>query len=128
MQIPEHCRSTPLPREALAGRVARRAVHEVLGDAPITPVRDALLLTSELVTNAIRHTTGGVTLTTHFWPTESRLRVEVADESDRVPHLPARAHAAAEGGRGLRLVDDLSASWGSQIVAGGKCMWFEVSW
>lgn len=128
MLTPDHQRSMTLPREALADRVARRTVHDVLGDAPIVSVRDALLLTSELVTNAIRHTTGEVLLTTYYWPEEARLRVEVADESDHIPELPPRAHPGAVSGRGLRLVDDLATAWGSQVVLGGKCMWFELSW
>jgi anti-sigma regulatory factor (Ser/Thr protein kinase) len=128
MLVPEGSNSTMLPREVLADRVARRTVRDVLGDAPIAPLRDTLLLTSELVTNAIRHTAGEIRLTTRYWPREARIRVEIADESTLIPELPPRPQPGAASGRGLRLVDDISAAWGALPMRAGKCMWFEICW
>jgi hypothetical protein len=42
--------------------------------------------------------------------------------------LPAvrTACADATGGRGLALVEALSDSWGTDVQAGGKTVWFEL--
>jgi anti-sigma regulatory factor (Ser/Thr protein kinase) len=70
-----------------------------------------------------------VTVTVAAW--EKAVRVEVTDASgDGVPVLPPVSEAAdeeAEGGRGMRLVDALSARWGYQRGGGLTTTWFELS-
>jgi anti-sigma regulatory factor (Ser/Thr protein kinase) len=83
-----------------------------------------LLVVSELVTNALVHTDGQVrldlTLSNH------RLRVAVADSSPRTPIKPTSIGWEATGGRGILLVEAMSAEWGTLPVSGGKQVWADV--
>jgi anti-sigma regulatory factor (Ser/Thr protein kinase) len=86
---------------------------------------DAAAITSELVTNAIQHVCGDGTET--IGVTLSRVRnleaVTVA-VSDSSPDGPAMCEAPAGGerGRGLRIVEALSAAWGWRPQEGGKAV------
>ena len=84
----------------------------------------AALVITELVTNALVHTDGQVrldlTLINH------RLRVSVADNSPRTPIKPTSIGWEATGGRGILLVEAMSAAWGTVPVSGGKQVWSEV--
>ncbi|MGV9246278.1 SpoIIE family protein phosphatase [Streptomyces sp. NPDC003710] len=83
-----------------------------------------LLVVSELVTNALVHTGGQVrldlTLLNH------RLRVAVADSSPRSPIKPTNIGWEATGGRGILLVEAMSAAWGTVPVSGGKQVWADL--
>jgi anti-sigma regulatory factor (Ser/Thr protein kinase) len=81
-------------------------------------------LVSELVTNVVLHAHTPCEL--RLEPGE-RLRVEVIDGSRR---LPTRGLFRPEGssGRGLLLVDALSADSGTVVEANGKRVWFELEW
>jgi anti-sigma regulatory factor (Ser/Thr protein kinase) len=84
----------------------------------------AILLTSELVTNAIMHGLGEpVTLAIACGP--GQLRVDVQDGSRTLPLL-AQAPGDAETGRGLMLVDSLSAEWGFYRTPAGKGVYFTL--
>ncbi|MEV0173534.1 PAS domain S-box protein [Streptomyces sp. NPDC050803] len=84
---------------------------------------DALLLVSEILTNAVQHAEGPLGL--HARRTATDLTVEV---SDRSPHLPQPRQAAEneESGRGLLLVRTLADSWGVQPTDEGKTTWFSL--
>lgn len=84
---------------------------------------DARLLVSELLTNAVQHAQGPVTL--HVCRTAVELTVEVGDGS---PHLPEPRHADEdeESGRGLNLVRVLADSWGVRPTDVGKTTWFTL--
>ena len=103
--------------------VARSLVRDSLagfdGDA-----RDvALLLTSELVTNAILHARTPVQL--GVLVDGGRALVCVADRLPESPALSPRAHSHDRpGGRGLALVEDLADTWGTTTYTGGKTVWF----
>ncbi len=85
----------------------------------------AALLTSELVTNAIRHQRhGSITLAINC--AFGQLRVDVHDTSRSLPVL-VDAPADAETGRGLMLVATLSASWGVYRTPGGKAVYFTLA-
>lgn len=56
-----------------------------------------------------------------------RLRIAVNDASPRSPVKPASVDWEATGGRGLLLVEAMSASWGSVPLSGGKQVWSEVA-
>ena len=84
------------------------------------------LLVSELMTNAV-HASWGVApaLSVRLWLLADRERVLIIIW-DASPHAPVRAEvsAEAEGGRGLMLVEAISAQWGtSTIPSGGKTVW-----
>ena len=86
-------------------------------------VSDAELLTSELVTNAVLHARGDVTVTVAV--AEGVAEIGVSDRSSDLPEQQARTWQA-EGGRGLRLVDLVALEWGVVPVAGGKQIWFRL--
>jgi anti-sigma regulatory factor (Ser/Thr protein kinase) len=93
-------------------------------DAPVD--RDiAVLLTSELVTNAVRHS-AGETVTLGIRCARDRLRVDVHDTSRALP-MREDAPADAEAGRGLVLVDELSAEWGFYRTPMGKVVYFTLA-
>ena len=86
-----------------------------------THIPDMLLVFSELVTNAAVHTSAGsTTVVTHVPPT---VRIAVHDTSHLVPAL---RHDARPGGFGLRIVQQLSDSWGWDQTATGKVVWSNI--
>lgn len=87
-----------------------------------TVLDDAELLTSELVTNAVLHGAPPVTLAVEC-DTTSGMRVRVTDGSARQPR-PRTARVADVDGRGMALVDLLSAAWGAEPTDRGKEVWF----
>lgn len=56
-----------------------------------------------------------------------RLRIAVADASPRTPIKPTSIGWEATGGRGILLVEALSAVWGTVPVSGGKQVWAEIA-
>lgn len=109
-----------------AVRHARRFTRRTLRawGVPDDSMDGALLVVSELVTNALVHTDGQVrldiTLINH------RLRISVADTSPRTPIKPTSIGWEATGGRGILLVEAMSATWGTVPVSGGKQVWSEI--
>ena len=105
-------------------RDARRFVGSTIDGLGVASVRDlALLLTSELVTNAVVHAGGEIRVC--VIGDDRRIRVAVEDTSD----TPPRRREAGEGavsGRGLCLVAELAEHWGVDIRDGGKAVWFEL--
>ncbi|MFJ4521050.1 SpoIIE family protein phosphatase [Streptomyces sp. NPDC088810] len=79
------------------------------------------LIISELVTNAIRHAHGPVTLRLIH---DRSLICEVSDGSNTSPRM-RRAHSSDEGGRGLFLVAQLAKRWGTRYTPHGKTIWTE---
>ena len=92
-------------------------------------VSDAELLTSELVTNAVLHARGDVTVTVAV--AEGLAEIGVSDRSSDLPEQRPPTWQA-EGGRGLRLVDLVALEWGVVSVDGGKQIWvrldIDTSW
>jgi serine phosphatase RsbU (regulator of sigma subunit)/anti-sigma regulatory factor (Ser/Thr protein kinase) len=102
---------------------ARRLVREQLTEWGLDgAVEHAVLLTSELVTNAVRYGGGPVKLRLVH---DEALLCEVTDGADP----PPRPHAASlddVDGRGLLLVNQLSSRWGTRRLPVGKTVWFEL--
>ncbi|WP_232248057.1 ATP-binding SpoIIE family protein phosphatase [Streptacidiphilus rugosus] len=80
------------------------------------------LLVSELVTNALRVAKGSVELQLMR---VGKLLVEVSDDDHNLPSLEP-SEPLDEEGRGLGLVSQLSARWGTSRKAVGKVVWFEL--
>ncbi|MFJ3506747.1 SpoIIE family protein phosphatase [Streptomyces luteogriseus] len=104
---------------------ARRFARRTLRSWGVAVDRDAaLLVVSELVTNALVHTDDKVRMDLTL--VNNRLRIAVADASPRSPVRPASIGWEATGGRGILLVEALSATWGTLPVSGGKQVWAEL--
>jgi anti-sigma regulatory factor (Ser/Thr protein kinase) len=100
---------------------ARAAVARAIDDLQLAPLSDDLqLVVSELVTNAIRHAAPPVEL--EIEADEDTVTVAVADGSAGRPQ-PRSADLDAEGGRGLLLIDLLSAESGVRPEPPGKTIW-----
>jgi anti-sigma regulatory factor (Ser/Thr protein kinase) len=93
-------------------------------DVPVDP-DTAVLLASELVTNAIRHETSG-TITLAVTCSCGELRVDVHDSSYFLP-VVLEAALEAEAGRGLMLVATLSDEWGFYRTPAGKAVYFTLA-
>ena len=112
--------------EAVAS--ARDAVRDRLGELlPRDRVDEAVLITDELVTNAIRHATperdGRIGL--RFDITATSVRIVVTDGSARFEWAGRDRPGDLAGGFGLVLVDEIADRWGLSID-GKKAVWFEL--
>jgi len=108
-------------------RTARVFISDFCNVRQLGSVRDvASLLTSELVTNAVTHGASFVLL--EAGAAASKLRVAVSDDNPDVPVVgPVPPDVTSERGRGLLLVAVLAATWGVELVDGGKAVWFELT-
>jgi anti-sigma regulatory factor (Ser/Thr protein kinase) len=128
----------PVPAAAAA---ARRFVRDTLqsweltGESPEQDalVDDAVLLTSELVTNAVLHAGTPVQVTCRIVGDEPDGAVEIAVLDRRpaqlrpdLPHSPAEA-AERTNGRGLQLPAQLASAWGVTYAGAAKAVWFRMS-
>lgn len=86
----------------------------------------AALLTSEVVTNAVRFADRSIELALTVGPAD-QLCVEVTDDHPAVPFV-VEAAGDRENGRGMMLVASLATAWGSRRVGDGqrKVVWFEI--
>ena len=144
---PGHPDISPRFRRSFAGQPeqvaqARHFVQGALAGCPA--VTDAVLLTSELATNAVQHSATGrggafVVAISHA---PGRVRVTVADGGSAThPAVAPADDELACSGRGLLLVDDISERWGyagasdNRIAGGaeagprepGGAVWFELA-
>jgi anti-sigma regulatory factor (Ser/Thr protein kinase) len=119
-------RRIPLTAGPAAAAAARSQVRAAIDawNVPVDPPV-AVLLTSELVTNAITHA-AGETVSLVITCTHGHLRVDVHDTSCSAP-VPVDAPADAEAGRGLMLIASLSADWGYYRTRAGKAVYFTLA-
>jgi len=109
---------------AQSAREARRFLAESLPGVDSDTLYTAQLLVSELVTNAVLHASTEIEL--RAWATRGRVHVRVFDEAPTRLPIPHDPSVEAGTGRGLHLVEQLSAACGVDISPGGKTMWFEL--
>ena len=112
--------SQSFPADVTSPGAARRFVASALGGDD-DRCQVALVLTSELVTNAVIH--ARTTVVVRVEVDGERVRVEVADGDRHLPE-PADYSPDALGGRGLFLVSELASAWGADHRPGGKVIWF----
>ncbi|MFD3991907.1 SpoIIE family protein phosphatase [Streptomyces sp. NPDC058583] len=108
---------------------AREQVRQLLHDWRDEEQLDsAVLMVSEMVTNVLVHTDGDALLVAEVACGEKarRLRVEVSDGSDELPHKRHPGEMASSG-RGLVLMEMLADAWGVDPRGEGKAIWFELN-
>lgn len=113
-----------------APATARRFVTEHAEHLPIELIRDAELLVSEIVTNAIRHGQPIITLQLRLDPPGIGIAVHDHGDVDAMPRGDTPVPDVAEpGGRGLLIVRSVATEWG--VVASdpppGKTVWFRLA-
>ncbi|MFD0719263.1 MULTISPECIES: ATP-binding protein [Streptomyces] len=106
-----------------ARRLAQYVVIRFWGFSPQV-AEHTVLLVSELVGNAVRHT-GARSFGLRMVRRRGWIRVEVRDPSRGLPCLMP-VHELDTTGRGLFLVDKLSDRWGADLLPRGKITWFEM--
>lgn len=114
-----------LPARPTAVAQARHAVRDTCRHLPETTVSDATLLVSELVTNAVRHAGGMITVVIDCEP--HRVAIAVGDHSPAQP-VVCDPYPSDPHGRGMRLVDSVAAQWGCNPSSDGegKTVWFSL--
>ena len=106
--------------------VATALRDEGVGDGPMFEA--ALLVISELVTNAVMHAESDIELSIDITD-DDFLRLEVADTSSASPRRGDAVERGARGGLGLNLINELVLDWG--VIARrdgepGKVVWAEL--
>ncbi|MEV0145407.1 MULTISPECIES: ATP-binding protein [unclassified Nonomuraea] len=103
--------------------LARDLTRLALAESGYTGLHDdALLVVSELVTNALVHGAGAPAL--HLVVGPSRVRIEVRDSS---PLPPEPREPGPKSGWGLNVIERLSIRWGSFPQGSGKVVWCELA-
>ncbi|MFE9259233.1 ATP-binding protein [Streptomyces sp. NPDC006879] len=99
--------------------VARNAVRNLLGSTSSDRLFDMMLVVSELVANAVKHTPGPLGLIIEDSQLETLLAVHDPLVDLGAVHVRTPG-GKQEGGRGLLLVDELATSWTIQATRNGK--------
>lgn len=111
------------PEGLAESRVALRRALEDWGFAEL--VDDVELAAGELLGNVLLHTEGGAVLTLEVLPEPvRRVRLWVKDRSSVRPRRRTPGEAATSG-RGLMLIEAVSARWGVEPRGDGKAVWCE---
>lgn len=120
-----------LPHHARGARLARRHLLDALLAADVDGelAADAVIVASELISNAIRHARpqrGGV-VTLSWWTKPRQVEVRVADGgADDTPTVRAAADDAVDG-RGLAIVAALADRWGTESDGDGRIVWAHLT-
>jgi anti-sigma regulatory factor (Ser/Thr protein kinase) len=104
---------------------ARRFTRAALGRHDVEPrlIDTAMLLVSELATNAIVHAASTLKLRIDVG---DDIRVEVCD-TDEAPPVAGDAALEGESGRGLAIVTTLADDWSWSPRGDGKVVWFSLA-
>ncbi|WBB48058.1 SpoIIE family protein phosphatase [Verrucosispora sp. WMMA2044] len=131
--LDEHVRRVRLPADRRTPAAARAVVRSVLAEADLDELlNEALLLTTELSTNAVEH--ARTELDIEVTADQAGLTVTVSDFAAGpvdeltvgVRNLATDIAEVAERGRGLLLVDHFASRWGTTYLRTGKGVWFRL--
>ncbi|MEU1631190.1 ATP-binding protein [Streptomyces sp. NPDC020096] len=118
------------PRHPRSVARARTELLKSLSGWGLTEIADAaVLVLSELLTNAVRHAhvPPGRQIGTRFLRTDTGVRIEVHDAGEGLPEI-RRHELDSSGGRGLLLVAALADAWNAEPRDGiGKVVWAEIN-
>lgn len=127
--------ATPARRRVLAFTAGDLPVSDglaftrrVLADWHLGPSRfadDVQLAVAELLTNAVRHAGGALTL--DLAQHGSRLRIAVTDPSPGAVPRPGRLPPERIGGYGLVIVEGVAQRWGAVPADSGKTVWADLT-
>jgi anti-sigma regulatory factor (Ser/Thr protein kinase) len=112
--------STSLSRSPDSVGAARRLLNGHTTSLGAQQRQEAALMVSELVTNAVVHGVGAISLRIDV--EADAVRVEVADEGSVA--VAPRPEPGAHGGWGLRIVAQLADDWG--VLEGSTKVWFRL--
>ncbi len=127
VSTPSHRIERSLPAQPMSVPLARSWAEGWLAGSQMPPdqTRAALLVVSELVTNAVRQSDRPVRVRLDL--ADDSLSIEVFDSGHRMPALSAAALDSPDG-RGLRVIDTLCDEWGVREELEGKTIWGRLSW
>jgi CheY-like chemotaxis protein/anti-sigma regulatory factor (Ser/Thr protein kinase) len=124
MRQPAGRHAATFPPAPGSPREVRRWMRPVLDEWVPEHLDAVLLVTSEIVTNAVVHAHTPVEVTLR--PVAGGVRVGVEDRRTEEP-VRRTAGSDAESGRGLGIVEAMSSRWGVVQRPGGKLVWFELT-
>lgn len=122
--------SMAVPHGSAGVGKARHRMRDQLrtGGVSESVIDDAVLILSELLSNACRHgrplgdglTGGGEVRAAWRVDSSGRLTVEVTDGGGPTRPVPATPSVTARGGRGLNIITTLAKDWGVRVDARGE--------
>ncbi len=117
-----------LPAEPIAPALARAGMRTLAKELPASVVDDVSLLTTEVVSNAVRHGSSAPTQDIEIAvEVDDRIHVEVRDTGGGFEAaVPAPDAMGRTAGWGLFLLDTLASAWGTEHDAGRTMVWFEM--
>ncbi len=116
---------TVLPRDLRSASDARHWLQGFLAERVTSDhADDALLVLSELASNALRHGLGEVVVRAAV-DDDGDVQLSVTDSGDELPMMQ-RPDPTRVGGLGLRIVDRVAGAWGVSPFPGGKTVWATV--
>jgi len=115
-----------LPACSESVRTGRHTTRVVLSAWRLPSLEEnAVLVVSELLTNAIRHARDTDAIELDLHATRACLRIEIQDRDRQWPR-PRVVNELSESGFGFVLIDALAAKWGVRETETGKAVWAEL--
>ncbi|MFD3483526.1 ATP-binding protein [Streptomyces sp. NPDC058665] len=111
-------------RSAAPARLLVRTALQTWGLAHLADTGG--LVVTELVSDSVTHTRTYSIRVTVSRPSETFVRIAVADSSKAIPMLRVSADGHDEAGRGLAIIEALTWRWGTDLLPRGKRVWGDL--